>query len=80
MSFIKKILWHEYGIKVATIRLRGSINWYGNKYYLPYKIDSCCSGSVANLLNGSSYQKLYRNIESILEDARKGELYENNCK
>lgn len=74
MNFIKKILWHEYGIKVATVRLRGSANWYGQKYYLPYTIESCYAGSIAELLNCNSHQKLYKNIENILEDARKGEL------
>ena len=72
MNFIKKILWREYGIKVAIVHLRGSINWYGEKYYLPYTIKSCSAGSIAALLNGNL--KLYKNIENILEDARKGEL------
>lgn len=74
MKFIKKILWHEYGIKVAVVRLRGGFNWYGNKYYLPYRIESCCNGSIADLLRGSSFQRLYKRVEDILEDAKKGEL------
>ncbi len=74
MSFIRKILWHEYGIKVAVVRLRGSLNWYGQKYYLPYSIESCYSGSIADLLNGTNHQKLYKSIDSILIAARKGEL------
>ena len=63
MSFLKKVLWHEYGIKVKTIRLHGNLSYWGDKYYLPYFINGCSAGCI-----------VYGSIESILEAAKKGEL------
>lgn len=71
MSFLKKILWHEYGIKVKTIRLHGNLGYWGDKYYLPYYIAGCSAGSTVELFNE---RKVYGSIESILEAAKKGEL------
>ena len=71
MNYIKKALWNEYGIKVKTIRLNGTLNWYGRKYYLPYTIYSASAGSIADLLKN---RKIYSTIEQILEEARKGTL------
>lgn len=73
MSFIRKVLWYEYGIKVKTIRLPGSFNWYGDKYYLPYYIETVGAGSIVSLFD-MSYPKLYRSLEEILEDVKKGNL------
>ena len=71
MNYIKKALWNEYGIKVKIIRLRGTLQWYGQKYYLPYTIYSASAGSIADLLKSG---KIYSSLEQILEEARTGTL------
>lgn len=71
MSFVRKTLKNEYGIRVRKIRIWGTPNYWGDVYYLPYRIAGCNAGSVVDLVGEG---KVYKSPEDILEKARKGEL------
>lgn len=71
MSYVKKVLKHEYGIYVKKVHIFGTPGYWGWTYYLPYEIRGCEAGSIVSLVGQG---KAYPSPEAILEAARKGEL------
>lgn len=59
----------EYGIRVKKVKINGTLNYYGDEYYVPYVIGCASAGCSVDLYNG----KVYKSVEHILEDVKKTE-------
>ena len=68
-ELIKKLK-SEYGIYVKKVSIRGSLNYYGDEYYVPYVIRGSNAGCIVDLYNG----KVYKSVEQILKDVKEQEI------
>ena len=59
----------EYGIRVKKVKIKGTLHYYGDEYYVPYVIRGASAGCIVDLYNG----KVYKSVEHILEDVKKME-------
>lgn len=68
-ELIKKLK-SEYGIHVKKVSIRGTLNYYGDEYYIPYVIRGSNAGSIVDLYDG----KVYKSVEQILKAVKEQEI------
>lgn len=71
---LKYILYHNYGIKIKTIQIKNTKSYYGYTYYLPYCVCETNREDTFPLARVFWNKKVYRTLDEILEDAKKGIL------
>jgi len=71
-NYIKQKLATEYGIYVKKVRIHGTLNYYGDTFYLPYRIVDSMAGSI---VMGTRNMRYYGSLEAILKDAENGNLF-----
>lgn len=67
-ELIKKLK-SEYGIYVKKVKINGTLNYYGDEYYVPYVIRGSNAGCIVDLYDG----KVYKSVEQILKAVKEKE-------